>query len=460
LTVATITASTNTALLNALKSASNGDVINLTGGTYSLVAKNIDKSVTITTSAGAVFNHLEVIKSSGLTFDGVDFNGPNGVDKPFIIRTSDDITIRNGEMEGVASGFGTGRGVWVGGGSTDFTLANMDMHGFATGIFLANVDGVRIRNNTLSNISNDGLIAGDITDAVFSGNVIDLNTPLGKRHTDGMQFWNNPPNAPSSNITIEDNVIRTHNIQSHGIYMANAVANGGGGSNSFYKNVTIEGNVVVAGDGFGISWGQTNNLEITENIVIKDPALIPSKGTPSIRVAWQSTDVEVTQNVVQKVTVAADSNWQTVTKNGANGEISDKVITLGTTLAGAKDALAVLLGNGSSGDGPYQGTAGADTFRFDAKGATDFVKGVNFAGGDKLVLHDYETGTFLGGAAVGASSNGTTVTIDSYADLRALDKASPDVRVHEGVDDTIAIVLKQDSGDHWVRLVGNAHDYF
>ena len=60
----------------------------------------------------------------------------------------------------------------------------MDIHGFATGVVLANVDGVAVRDNTLSNIGNDGLIAGDISDAVCSRNVIDLKTPEGKRHAE------------------------------------------------------------------------------------------------------------------------------------------------------------------------------------------------------------------------------------------------------------------------------------
>jgi hypothetical protein len=467
--VSTIVASTNSGLLSALKSASSGDVIKLAGGTYSVSISNIDKDVTITTSAGAVFSRLKVSNSSGLTFDNVDFNAATGV-QPITVRASDGITISNGDLEGVASGQGAGRGLWVS-ASTDFTVENMTIHGWETGLSAANVQGLTFRGNTFTNISNDAIIAGNLAGATIAGNDIDLAVPSGHRHSDGIQMWNNPPNSPSSNVVIEDNVIHTHNNWSHGIYMANAVANGGGGASSFYQHVTIEGNTVVAGDGLGLSWGQTNHLDIRENIIIKDPALLPEKSIPSIRVAWQSTDVHITHNVVEKASQAADSAWQQVGKTGSAWEVDDKIISVGSSLKAAQSAKAAMLGGeqppgddgnggGTGSDGPNIGTSGADVFRFDATGDKDYVRDVDFSGGDKLVLHDYAAGTFKGGSAVGASADGTSVTIDSLADLDAVRSASPNVRVHEGVDDTIAIMIKQSSDVHEVRLVGLAHDFF
>ncbi len=145
--MATVNVSTNSQLLSALKSTSSGDVINLANGHYSLSLNSFSKAVTITSAGSAVFDHLELVKSSHLKIDGVDFNAPNGVEKPFIVRLSSDITIRNGDMEGVASGYGEGKGIWVN-QTSGFTFENMNLHGFSMGAFLAGIDDLTFRNNT------------------------------------------------------------------------------------------------------------------------------------------------------------------------------------------------------------------------------------------------------------------------------------------------------------------------
>ncbi len=379
--------------------------------------------------------------------------------KPFEIRGSDNITIRNGDMEGVASGTGQGRGIWVG-DSSDFKLRFMTIHGFETAIFAVGVDKLTIRDNTIRNIATDGIIAGGIGNGVISDNSITLNAPKGRKHSDGIQFWNNKPNDPSHDLKIEGNEIRTQNNDSHGIYMANAVANGGGGPSSFFQNVTIHGNRVISGDGFGITWGQTNHLDIDENIVIRDNQLA-GKGTPSIRVVWQSSDVGITHNVVEKASMPTNSAWFDVNKRGSNWTISDKIIPLGSTLAEANAAMAKLQGAPEAAPQAAQAAVSeADTFRFDAKGAPDRVSGVDFDRGDTVVLHDYAKGTFAGGSALGASADGTSVTVDGLSELRALDKASSAVKVHAGSDDTIVIDIHQGGSQHTVLLAGLAHEYF
>ncbi len=51
-------------------------------------------------------------------------------------------------------------------------------------------------------------------------------------------------------------MIRTHNAQSHGIYINNEVANRPTGTaTTFFENISIDHNTIVSGDGFGISVG-------------------------------------------------------------------------------------------------------------------------------------------------------------------------------------------------------------
>ena len=186
---------------------------------------------------------------------------------------------------------------------------NLSLHGFETGVWLDGVDGLSFRNNTLSNISLDGISGGSIHDAVFSGNSIDMKIANGPLHPDAIQFWNVAGDVPSSDILIENNLIRTHDFTTHGIYLNNESAQGGGGVSRYFHNFTIQGNTILSGDGLGLSVGQIDNLDIHDNIVLRDPALSGSNEKPIIRVRDGSTHVSVTDNVTHTAPGAAGDNW-------------------------------------------------------------------------------------------------------------------------------------------------------
>jgi hypothetical protein len=283
---------------------------------------------------------------------------------------------------------------------------------------------------------------------VIAGNTISLNVPAGQKHSDGIQLWNVGSNKPSTDLLIEDNTILAENYQSHGIYMNNAKANAGGGSSTFFQDVVIRDNVIVTGDGLGLSWAQTNHLDITGNIVIRDPDLADSRTSPTIRVSQGATDVTVTGNVSHKAPGAANANWQSASTPGAWTINDNAIVPVGSSLAEARDAL------GGSGPDP---NPGGETFRFDSAGPTDVVRDLDFAAGDRIVLFDYAAGTFKGGSS---SSDGTTVTFTSLGDIRTVDAASSAIKIHEGSNDTIAIAISQTDENHAVRIVGLADDYF
>src|SRR6478735_417756 len=138
--MAVINVSSSSALSSALRSASNGDTISLASGHYTL-STGVTKAVTITSTAGAVFDSVNISRAANLTIDGVDFNGADGVRNAFRIWGSDNITIRNGDMEGVHDGFGLGVGLLVQ-SSSNVTLANVSLHGFETGVWLDGADGL------------------------------------------------------------------------------------------------------------------------------------------------------------------------------------------------------------------------------------------------------------------------------------------------------------------------------
>jgi hypothetical protein len=442
--MATIKVSSNSGLASALRSARGGDTIDLASGHYALSLKNSTKDLTITSSKAAVIDSMRLDTVSNVTISGVDFNGRDGEAKAFVVRASSNVTIRNGDMEGVASGYGEGKGLWVG-QTKGFTLDNMTLHGFSTGAHFVGMTDLVVRNNTFTNIKWDGIIAGQLNGARFVGNDIDLHSTPGLLHSDGMQFWNTGVNKPSSDILIQDNVIQTHNKPSHGIYMANAVANGSGHSNAFFHNVTIHDNTVLNGDGFGIAWGQTAGLHITDNIILRDLA-VTSAGTrgnvPHILVHNDSTGVTVTGNYTHMQPWPANAQWQQTKGEPGWNVTGNHIVPTGTRLADIDHS-------------------GGHTYRFDAIGAADVVSGLDFGGGDVIELYNYPGGTFhaqRGGNDLKVTIHGAV--LDSTADLRELDAASNAVTIHRGSGDTLVIDIDQPTGAHSLHLLEFAHAYF
>ncbi len=450
--MATIQVSTSGALKSALSSAASGDTIVLSGGHYALDASGSSKVITIASNGAAVFDSVNLSRMSNLTFDGVDFNGADGVKNAFRVWGSDNITIRNGDMEGVASGFGLGRGLLVQ-SSSDFTLANMTLHGFNIGLYLDGVDGITLKNNSLVNLSQDGVIGGDIHHAVFSGNSISLDIPSGQLHSDGFQFWNVGSNQPSTDMLIENNVIQAHNSQSHGIYMNNEFASAGGGAGSFFQNVVIKGNTIVTGDGLGLSWAQTNHLDIQGNIILRDPGLPANRESPIVRVHYAATDVSITGNVTHKLPAASEANWQPHVTSAAWTIADNKIVPVGTTLAEARALLHPT--------DPGPGNGQPDLFRLDALGPTDVIDKLDFTEGDVIELFGYKGGVFH--AQKGGNDLVVTVKgafLDSLDDLRELDAASEGVHIRQGSNDTLVMDIDQPAGVHSIEMLDIAHLYF
>ncbi len=267
----TVLISSSSQLASALKSASADTTFQLKSGTYNLTTKGSDfHNAVITAADGAkvTFSGVELRNTSNLTFDGVDFKLP-GVTKGIVIANSSGITIQDSNISGPTTQ-GT-VGVFVN-NTKDFTLENNHVTGFATAIKLSSITGLTVEGNSISNTSWDAMIVGGVHNALFANNDISLDTPSGRKHTDGMQFYNNG-GAPLSNVTISGNTIHTHNGSSHGIYLANHAADVGGGSSTFFQDLTITHNTIISGQVSGIAVGQTNGLTIDGNVILQDPRL-------------------------------------------------------------------------------------------------------------------------------------------------------------------------------------------
>lgn len=78
--------------------------------------------------------------------------------------------------------------------------------------------------------------------------------------------------------------------------------------------------------------------------------------------------------------------------------------------------------------------------------------------GDRIELHDYDAAGTLQGD--GASSDGTSVTIDGVSDLRDSRRHRRRSRFGRTTGDTLVLDIDQPGHDHLVKFFNVAHDYF
>jgi hypothetical protein len=481
--MATIRVSSNSQLASALRSAGSGDTISLSSGTYSLSVRGENVSgavIKAASGANVTFSHVSLRDVQNLTFDGVNFVGKTS-GKLFQVAASSNITVHDASF----SGNGSGIGFWVN-QSDGITLEDNTFKNFRTGTWIGSINDLDVRDNTLSNIHYDGMIIGKVHHATVSGNSVSLNVLPGTaeaKHTDGIQFYNTNGNDPMTDVMVQNNRIQTNNTISHGIFAGNGIAEDNGRVSTFYKDVTFDNNTIVNAQLAGIAVGQTVGLRITNNIVLQDPAHRSSADvrTPAIRVEQHSDDVTITGNVVHRTPGPSTVNWQLTNKSEPGWTISNnKVVSTGTSVktaenlapnAGASDAVKAAGAASapsspeSSGDASVATDGHSDTFRFfgdKAVKGSSHVEGLDFGAGDTLVLTHFDAGTFRGHADsnyLAAALGGDYVKIDSLADLRELNSASPNVSVHTSGDTLILDIAQKGQADHVIEIAGIGHAY-
>jgi hypothetical protein len=459
-----VVVSNNSQLKAALNAATQNTVIQLSSGTYSLNLKNADyHGATITSASGAnvSFSGVTLTSVSNLHFDGVDFLDSRQSDvNLFKAAGSSNVSIRNATLDGNVDASGVGRGTGVSLSNVDgFVLENTEIHGFKRGAYILGADDLKLRGNDFHDIAWDGMIVAGVHGGIFDGNTIELALEPGIKHTDGIQFYNSGTNDPSSDLLIRNNLIVTHDKSSHGIFMGNALADSTGKASTFYSDVTIEHNTIVTGNVSGIAVGETNGLVVEANTILQDTRVDSRMAiyTPVIRVDRASTDVSITDNVTHLEPVASGANWAPIKAKPAGWTIEDNILVP----TGIRPENAPEPGTTSKPAPAPSGNGVADLFRFDAKGETDVVRGLDFKEGDVIELYNYKGGTFFNIK----DDNSLMVTIhravlDSLADIRELDKASDKIGVRDAGNDTLAIDIWQKAGTHTIEIHDLVESYF
>jgi hypothetical protein len=283
-----------------------------------------------------VVTGLDLRGATNLAFQGITFDYTHAAGQPiwakpfkasgceglsFVGCTFDGDVARG--LTAADNGFPTGFGLHIS-ASRDVTVADCEISGFYRGLVIGNSDDVTVSGNDVHGIRMDGMNFSAVQGVVIEENRIhDFARSLNSAdHSDMIQFWTNGTTRPSTDIVIRNNVLdigEGHATQS--IFMRNdQVDRGLAGAELFYRNVTIEGNVIVNGHAHGITVGETAGLTIRGNSVLHADGARPDGvdapvEIPRINVAPASTGVVIVQNATAGISGHEGQAGWTVRQN-------------------------------------------------------------------------------------------------------------------------------------------------
>jgi hypothetical protein len=337
----------------SLASASAGAVIELAGGDYGAldvrkVSGAVGQPITVRSADPAKparFSEMDLREVSHVVLDGLLFDYTySPADKSnlrsFQVFASRDLTIRNSTFDGDLApadspeeeAYPTGFGLSVR-SSAEVKIEHNAIHDFYRGLIVSDSVDVDILNNDVYAIRMDGMNFAQVERVLIESNVIhDFRRAVDSAdHADMIQFWTNKTERPSIDITIRNNVLNSGlGWYTQSIFMRNEeVDQGRAGPEMFYKNVIIEGNVIINAHLHGISVGQVNGLTISRNTVLHNSRSDGQKHNPrlwipQVRVNKESRNVRVQNNILHTISGYEDQSDWIVFNNIEVQDVSDK----------------------------------------------------------------------------------------------------------------------------------------
>ena len=321
-------------LWTALKTATAGTTIKLAAGNYGELGINaayrdkwghFDGEVTIRSADPkhpATFSDISLRGVENLTIDGVvvDYTLPKGLtgnqaysQSAVRLQETANLKILNSVIDGdvlhdpgdAGNGLPIARGVYVRDSAGIDIDHNEIFNFYRAGVFSNNSD-VTIRGNDIHTLRSDGLDFADVQDVVIENNHIhDFTTvPEDTSHRDMIQFWTNGTTEPSTGVEIVGNFLDSGGgVYTQSILMGNEAVAKGAGLDMYYRDVTVQNNVIYNAQAHGITVDEAVGVTITNNTVLHNPDSGDRGGIsrPKINIDGHSRDVLVEHNITEAV---------------------------------------------------------------------------------------------------------------------------------------------------------------
>lgn len=331
--------SDSAALADAWRSAGAGDRIVLAPGNYAAVdikgGGGGNNPVTITSADATEPAHIGGLALRGVAGVAIedivlDYTFTLGDDLkafPFLIEDSRDIALRrvvfdgdlardlNAASDGLPAGFGL-----IVMRTDGLTLENSEIRKFWKGFRISATRNVRIVGNDMHSLRMDGMNMAEVENVLIEGNRIHNfdRAPLSEDHADMIQFWTAGTMKPTRNVTIRGNLLNSEGgIYTQSIFMGNNLIDQGlAGEEMYFRDITIEDNLIINAHAHGISLGASLGVRIVGNIMVHNPESdgdrdILALYRPRLTVSPLSRDVVIEQNVANGfILPEAQSGWQ------------------------------------------------------------------------------------------------------------------------------------------------------
>jgi Ca2+-binding RTX toxin-like protein len=373
-----INVSSGSALTSAVGKATDGDVIQLSSGTYDIDVRNASftNGVTITSAPGAnvVVNNLFAYNDTGLIFKDLEL-ARSATTTRYEVNTSSNITLDGLYVHGSLDDnpANDGNGITVR-GSHNVTIENSEFQQLYSGLSHLKDDGLIVRGNYFHQMAMDGMRGGGSSNVTVDQNFFTDFNRDGGAHTDAIQFWTTNEKTSAHDITVTNNVV----LGSVGTSMQGVFLGEETGVLP-YQNVDISGNMILGSQWNGIYNTNGVNVSVTDNTVvatsssmsawIKLASIEGATLSNNVSTSYIWTDNTGVQSNNQTVAIATDGGLSLLNQwlNTHGGDLSslpqavwDEIHPTASTLVKGTTGSDALASTGT-GNQLIEGGAGADT---------------------------------------------------------------------------------------------------
>jgi len=221
-------------------------------------------------------------------------------------------------LDAASNGFPSGVGIWFQ-DCSGLRVTNNRFEMFHRGLVVFRCQDIEIKRNVIHKIRSDGMNLAEVKNVLISENrIFDfLRSEDSSDHADMIQFWTNGTSAPTSDVVIQGNILNSGSgLYSQSIFMRNDLVDRGlAGDEMFYRNITIEQNLIGNAHLHGITVGETSGLSIKDNVLVQNIASAGPDSTrplwiPTIRISEFSREVFVQNNFVSSIEGFSNQhNW-------------------------------------------------------------------------------------------------------------------------------------------------------
>ncbi|WP_281927495.1 LamG-like jellyroll fold domain-containing protein [Roseibium album] len=281
----------------------------------------------------ATFEKIKLNNVSNVTFDGIhldyeipdqsDPNDPYRKDTGITIVNSSEVSVINSVISGdridnpdsAQNGNPTALAVMIR-NSSKVTLDNNEIYDWRSGISANDSEGITLNNLEIYDIRQDFSSFSQVKDVEITNNYFHdpiYNPASADEHKDMIQFFTTNTTEPTEDVLISGNVFDSgEGVFAQSIFMRNELVDKGlAGQEMYYKNITIENNVIYNTSAIGV--GETDGLVIKNNTILQntDTGSTGGGAEPRITVVGDSLNVEITNNISHGINTISDlsSQW-------------------------------------------------------------------------------------------------------------------------------------------------------